>query len=93
MEHRGIARTRAVPVRYDATAPAPSAGSTVTAGERAVGTMGSAAEGHGLALLRLDRVAEAMSHGEPLLAGGVPIRPVKPDWAHFAFPGEPRAAE
>jgi tRNA-modifying protein YgfZ len=91
MEHRGSARTRAVPVRYEGATPA--VGSTVTAGERQLGTMGSAAEGNGLALLRLDRVAEALSNGQPLLAGSVPIRLVKPDWARFAFPGESRAAE
>jgi folate-binding protein YgfZ len=91
MEHRGSARTRAVPVRYEGAAP--ESGSTVTAGERQLGTMGSATAGHGLALLRLDRVAEALSNDQPLLAGGVPIRLVKPDWARFAFPGESKAAE
>ena len=91
MEHRGSARTRAVPLRYDGAAPA--AGSMVTAGERQLGTMGSATAGHGLALLRLDRVAEALSNDQTLLAGGVPIRLVKPDWARFAFPGEWKAAE
>jgi folate-binding protein YgfZ len=90
MEHRGTARTRAVPVRYDGTAPA--AGAAVTAGDRQVGTMGSAAAGRALALLRLDRVAEAISRGEPLFCGGVPIHLVKPDWARFAFPGETKAA-
>jgi folate-binding protein YgfZ len=91
MEHRGTARTRAVPVRYDGAAPA--AGAAVTAGDRQVGTMGSTAAGRALALLRLDRVAEAMSRGEPLFSGGVPIHLVKPDWARFAFPGETKAAE
>ncbi len=91
MEHRGTARTRAVPVRYDGTAPA--AGAAVTAGERQVGTMGSAAAGRGVALLRLDRVGDAMAQGESLAAGGVPIHLVKPDWARFAFPGEAKAAE
>jgi folate-binding protein YgfZ len=91
MEHRGIARTRAVPVRYDGAPP--QAGAAVTAGERQVGTMGSAAAGYGLALLRLDRVADALAHGEPLLAGGVAIRPSKPDWARFAFPDGSKAAE
>jgi tRNA-modifying protein YgfZ len=91
MEHRGIARTRAIPVSYDGAAPAP--GAPITAGERQVGRMGSAAGGSGLALLRLDRVAEALSRNEPLLAGGVPIRPIKPDWARFEFPGESKAAE
>ena len=89
IEHRGIARTRAVPVRFDGAAP--QAGVAVKAGERQVGTMGSAAAGRGVALLRLDRVAEAMAQGEPLSGGGVPIRLVKPDWARFPFPGETAA--
>jgi tRNA-modifying protein YgfZ len=91
MEHRGIARTRTVPVAYDGAAPAP--GAAVMAGARQVGSMGSAAAGRGLALLRLDRVADALSHGETLVAGGVPLRLIKPDWARFAFPGESKAAE
>ena len=91
IEHRGIARTRAVPVRYRGAAP--PAGATITAGERQLGTMGSAAAGRGLALVRLDRAAEALSRGEPLLAGGAPIDLVKPDWARFPFPGDSEAAE
>jgi len=91
MEHRGIARARAVPIMYEGAVPV--AGTTIIAGTRQVGTMGSAAGGRGLALLRLDRVADALSRGETLLAGGVPIRPVKPDWARFAFPGDSKAAE
>jgi folate-binding protein YgfZ len=91
MEHRGTARTRAVPVRYDGAAP--QAGSPVNAGDRQVGTMGSSAAGRGVALLRLDRVAEALSSGEELRCGGVTIHLVKPGWARFAFPGESEAAE
>jgi tRNA-modifying protein YgfZ len=91
IEHRGTARTRAVPIRYDGNAPEP--GVSVMAGERQVGIMGSAAAGRGLALLRLDRVADAISAGEPLTGGGVPIRLVKPGWARFSFPGENKAAE
>jgi folate-binding protein YgfZ len=91
MEHRGTARTRAVPVVYEGAAP--EAGAAVTAGERQIGHMGSSAGGRGVALLRLDRVADAMAQGTPLLGGGVPIRLVKPDWASFAFPGETKAAE
>jgi hypothetical protein len=91
MEHRGTARTRAVPVRYDGAAP--QAGSPVNAGDRQVGVMGSSAAGRGVALLRLDRVAEALSRGEELHCGGVTLHLVKPDWARFAFPGEPKAAE
>jgi len=90
MEHRGIARTRAVPVYYDGAAPPP--GAAVTAGERQLGTMGSAAAGRGIALVRLDRLAEALARGEALRAGGVAIRPTKPDWARFDFPDVPKAA-
>jgi tRNA-modifying protein YgfZ len=90
MEHRGTARTRAVPIRYDGAAP--QAGAQVTAGDRQIGTMGSSAGGRAVALLRLDRVADAMARSESLSAGGTPIHLVKPDWARFAFPGEPEAA-
>jgi hypothetical protein len=92
MEHRGTARSRAVPIRYDGTAP-PPAGAAITAAERQVGTMGSAAAGRGIALLRLDRAAEALSHGEALSCAGSAVHLVKPDWARFAFPGETKAAE
>jgi folate-binding protein YgfZ len=89
IEHRGIARTRAVALRYAGAAP--ESGAPITAGERQVGTMGSAARGRGIALIRIDRVAET----EPtaLTAGGIPIRLIKPDWARFAFPSEIKAAE
>jgi folate-binding protein YgfZ len=89
IEHRGIARTRAVALRYDGAPP--ESGAPVTAGERHVGTMGSAARGRGIALIRLDRVAEAEQAA--LAAGGIPIRLIKPDWARFSFPAEFKAAE
>ncbi len=91
MEHRGTARTRAVPVRYDGAAPKP--GTAIVAGDRELGTMGSTAAGRGLALVRLDRVTDAVSRGDPLLAGGVPLHLVKPDWARFAIPNDTKAAE
>ena len=89
IEHRGIARTRAVPIRYDGAAP--PAGAAITAGGRQVGAMGSAMHGRGIALLRLDRVAEA--DGQTLDAGGVAVHIVKPDWARFSFPRDIKAAE
>jgi folate-binding protein YgfZ len=91
IEHRARARSRIVPVAYDEFAPAD--GVPVLAGERSVGTMGSTARGRGLAMLRLDRTAEALAAGAALSAGGVPIRLVKPGWARFAFPGEATAAQ
>jgi folate-binding protein YgfZ len=91
MEHRGTARNRVVPVTYREFAA--EDGIPVMAGDKTIGTMGSSARGRGLALLRLDRIADAQAAGTPLLAGGIEIRPVKPDWARFAWPGEAKAAE
>jgi hypothetical protein len=76
MEHRGTARTRIVRILLDG--PRPEAGATIIAAEKTVGNMGSSAEGYGLALLRLDRAADALDAGIPLIAGGVPIRLTDP---------------
>ena len=91
IEHRGSARTRVVPVTYEGFAP--EAGMPVSAGDKTVGTLGSTAQGRGLAMLRLDRVADALAAGQPLVAGGVEMRLAKPAWARFAFPGDGKAAE
>jgi folate-binding protein YgfZ len=91
IEHRGSARARVVPVSYDGFAA--EAGTPVTAGDKSVGTLGSTAQGRGLAMLRLDRAADALAAGQPLIAGGVEMRLVKPAWAQFAWPGEAKAAE
>ncbi len=91
IEHRGTARTRIVPVAYEGFAP--EAGMAVTAGEKTVGMLGSTAEGRGVAMLRLDRAEDALASGTPLMAGGVALRIIKPEWARFAFPGETKAAE
>lgn len=72
VEHRGTARNRIVPVEFEAHAA--EDGSPVTAGEKNVGTMGSSSGSLGLAMLRVDRVADALAAGTPLLAGGVPMK-------------------
>jgi hypothetical protein len=41
-----------------------------------------------MAIIRLDRYADALAAGEPVLAGGIPIALRKPAWARFPFPGE-----
>ena len=90
VEHRSTARSRVVPIAYDGGAP--MEGATVLMGDKQIGIMGSTADGYGLALLRLDRVAEALESATPIVAGGVPIRAVKPDWATFVWPGEAKAS-
>jgi len=80
-----------VPVAYEGYAP--DAGAGVTAADKPLGTFGSSADGRALALLRLDRAADALAAGAPIVAGGATLRLVKPDWAHFAWPGDAAAAE
>jgi len=87
--HRSSARSRLVPIAYDDFAP--PAGLAVLAGDKEVGRLGSTAKGRGLALLRLDKVADALAAGTPLICGNIPIRLVRPDWATFAWPGETSA--
>jgi folate-binding protein YgfZ len=90
IEHRGTARTRVVGVRFDNFAP--EAGTPVSAGQKSVGTLGSSAQGCGLAMLRLDRLTDALAAGAQLTAGGIVLRAVKPAWARFAFPGNAKVA-
>lgn len=68
MQHRGTTRKRVVGVAFHGPAPLP--GSELRAGDLAVGTMGSAAGQRGLALVRLDRAAEATA---PIVADGQPL--------------------
>lgn len=80
MQHRGTARTRIVRVVLDDFSP--ETGIPVLTGDKPVGTMGSTAGGKGLALLRIDRVADALDAGLALTAGGLPM--------HLADPNEVR---
>ena len=77
MQHRGTARTRTVKIILDG--PSPEAGATILAGEKQVGTIGSTAGQNGLALVRVDRVADALNAGLPLTAGGLSLRLTEPD--------------
>ena len=58
---------------------APEPGTTIFAGDKSVGTLGSTAGQNGLALIRTDRVADALAAGVPLTAGGLAIRLADPD--------------
>ncbi|MBR1120309.1 folate-binding protein YgfZ [Bradyrhizobium lablabi] len=77
MQHRGTARTRTVKVILDDFSP--EIGLPVMAGDKTVGTMGSTSGKHGLALIRTDRVSDALAAGVQLTAGGLPIRIAEPD--------------
>lgn len=84
MQHRSTARKRVVPII--GTGPL-QAGSDVKAGEATIGTVGSVADNRGLALLRLDRVGEAMGKGQAITAGTLPITIELPPWVTFVIPG------
>ena len=76
MQHRGTARTRTIRVTLDG--PRPEPGAAILAGDKPVGTMGSAAGRNGLALIRTDRVSDALSAGLGLSAGGLAIQIADP---------------
>ncbi|HWJ71957.1 MAG TPA: folate-binding protein [Kaistia sp.] len=83
MQHRGTARRRAVMV---SGRPLPAAGTPVEADGKALGTLGTSAGEHGIALLRLDRTKLALDSGGAVVAGGVPLAITLPPFARFAWP-------
>jgi len=85
MQHRGTARSRFVKVAAD-DVELPVAGTEVKAGEKVIGKMGSSAGSNGLALLRLDRTAAAMSDGQKITAGDTVVTPTLPDFVTFDWP-------
>jgi folate-binding protein YgfZ len=84
MQHRGTARRRVLIVHGESPLPAP--GAEITAGRRAVGTLGSVSGNDGLAIVRIDRVKDALDRGEPIMAGDVPVALSIPQWAKFTYP-------
>lgn len=90
MEHRSTARKRVVPV--DGREPL-QPGSDVKAGEAVIGKVGSVSGARGLALLRLDRVGEALGKGQSITAGGVPVTVNLPTWVRFGIPGREETAK
>jgi tRNA-modifying protein YgfZ len=77
MQHRGTARTRIVRLVLDHVRP--EAGIDIRAGDKPVGTMGSSADGIALALIRIDRTADALDAALPLMAGGIAVRLAEPE--------------
>ncbi len=64
MQHRGLVRKRVVKVALEGEA---GPGAEIRAGEIAVGVLGGALDGHGLATVRLDRAEDAK--GQAMTAG------------------------
>src|SRR6185503_12550677 len=82
MQNRASVRKRVVPIEGEAPL---TSGAEIKVGEAAIGTIGSVAGKLALALIRLDRAAEAKAKGQVLTAHGVPVALRKPGWATFDF--------
>ncbi len=84
MHHRGTAKTRIVAV--EASAEVGGAGAEILAGDTPVGRLGSMDGTRGVALVRLDRIADAIGRGVPLRVGDVALTVSRPPWASFDVP-------
>lgn len=86
MQHRGTARSRFILVSGPGGSRLPDAGAAITTDGRSVGTMGSSVDNDGLALLRLDRVAQATRNEIPLMCVDMQLQPRLPDFVTFSWP-------
>ncbi|APO67003.1 glycine-cleavage system T protein [Rhizobium gallicum] len=84
MQHRGTARRRVVSVSADADLPA--TGTEITAAGKPVGALGTVVGKNGLAIVRIDRVGEAIASGISLLAGETTVSLRLPPWSGLTFP-------
>jgi folate-binding protein YgfZ len=83
MEHRATARSRILPVTFEDAAPPRSA--AIKSADRVIGSVLSSAGNAALALLRLDRMAEA---AQPLLTDAVRVHVHKPAWIKYDVPSK-----
>jgi folate-binding protein YgfZ len=91
MQHRGTARRRVAIVSGEAALPA--SGTEIVAGGKPVGALGSVSGNKGLAIVRIDRVGDALARGVPLSVGDVVVNLTLPAWSGLAFPVEAEEAE
>lgn len=71
MKHRGLARKRVA--RYRAQGDAPAPGAAIRAGDVDIGVTGSRLDDEGLALIRLDRLSDALAAGATPVAAGTAL--------------------
>ena len=84
MRHRGTARRRIVALH--SKQPLPEPGADILAGERSLGRLGSSADGHGIGLVRLDRLRAALDEHLPVRAGSEQVAVALPSWATYGWP-------
>ncbi|MCO6387810.1 folate-binding protein YgfZ [Aliihoeflea sp. 40Bstr573] len=84
MQHRGTARRRVMIARSDDALPDP--GTEITVSGRPIGTLGSGADGSGIAIVRIDRVKDALDAGQDIVAGDARVTLSIPGWARYTLP-------
>lgn len=84
MRYRGTARRR--PVVISAENDLAPAGTDILIGGRAAGRLGSSGGRVGIAVLRLDRVRDALRAGEPVTVDGQSVSVALPGWADYGWP-------
>lgn len=88
MRYRGTARRR--PVVLSAEADLSPAGAEILIGDRVAGHLGSVSGMRGIAILRLDRIRDAMTSGEVVTVDGLPVSIALPAWADYGWPDTPK---
>ena len=89
MQHRDTARRRVAQVSADG--PLPASGTSIEAGGRPVGKLGTVIGNVALALVRTDRVASALDKDLPITVGNVTLRLTLPAWTGLHFPTQDRS--
>lgn len=84
MQHRGKIRTRILDV--SSAEELPAFDTDIYAGQKPAGKMGSSSGNAGLALLKIDRVKDAVDNGEQITADNRQINVSIPDYANFDWP-------
>ncbi|WP_111786866.1 CAF17-like 4Fe-4S cluster assembly/insertion protein YgfZ [Brucella pituitosa] len=84
MHHRSTPRRRVLVAKSDT--PLPAMGTPVTVNGREIGTLGSSSGKIGLALVRIDKVKDALDSGTAIMAGEVVITLLLPPHVAFTFP-------
>lgn len=84
MHHRGTVRKRIVKTTSQ-TPLTEATGADVMAGNHVIGRFGSSHETQGLALVRLDRAAEALANKVPITVAEQEVVLSIPDWADYSF--------
>jgi tRNA-modifying protein YgfZ len=84
MQHRKTARRRIAII--SATQALGADHTDLRANDRPLGTLGTVNGAHGLAIVRIDRVGDALANNQPITVGDAIVTVHLPDWTGLDFP-------